>query len=33
LSQIAVVGFSLGASLALAAAGEDARIKAVRLWA
>jgi len=28
-SRIAVVGFSLGASLALAAAGEDARIKAV----
>jgi carboxymethylenebutenolidase len=27
--RIAVVGFSLGASLALAAAGEDARIKAV----
>jgi carboxymethylenebutenolidase len=28
-TRIAVVGFSLGASLALAAAGEDARIKAV----
>ncbi len=28
-SRIAIVGFSLGASLALAAAGEDARIKAV----
>ena len=27
--RVAVVGFSLGASLALAAAGEDARIKAV----
>ena len=27
--RIAIVGFSLGASLALAAAGEDARIKAV----
>jgi carboxymethylenebutenolidase len=28
-ARIAVVGFSLGASLAIAAAGEDARIKAV----